>query len=37
MSDRYLEFTQSSFGRTLSGLLGLPQPPSSGEQSKVIR
>lgn len=27
MSDRYLEFTQSSFGRTLSGLLGLPQPP----------
>jgi 3-oxoacyl-[acyl-carrier protein] reductase len=27
VSDRYLEFTQSSFGRALSGLLGLPQPP----------
>ena len=27
MSDRYLEFTQSSFGKSLSGLLGLPQPP----------
>lgn len=27
MSDRYLDFTQSSFGKTLSGLLGLPQPP----------
>ena len=27
MSDRYLEFTQSSFGKTLSGLMGLPQPP----------
>ena len=27
MSDRYLEFTNSSFGKTLSGLLGLPSPP----------
>lgn len=27
MSDRYLEFTQGSFGKTLSALLGLPQPP----------
>src|SRR5690348_16616981 len=27
MSDRYLEFTQSSFGKSLSSLLGLPQPP----------
>jgi 3-oxoacyl-[acyl-carrier protein] reductase len=27
VSDRYLEFTHSSFGRTLSSLLGLPQPP----------
>lgn len=27
MSDRYLEFTHSSFGKTLAGLLGLPTPP----------
>jgi 3-oxoacyl-[acyl-carrier protein] reductase len=27
VSDRYLEFTQSAFGKALSGLLGLPQPP----------
>jgi 3-oxoacyl-[acyl-carrier protein] reductase len=27
MSDRYLDFTQSAFGKSLSGLLGLPQPP----------
>ncbi|HUP92648.1 MAG TPA: 3-oxoacyl-ACP reductase [Solimonas sp.] len=27
MSDRYLEFTQSPFGKSLSSLLGLPQPP----------
>jgi 3-oxoacyl-[acyl-carrier protein] reductase len=27
MSDRYLEFTQSAFGKSLSTLLGLPQPP----------
>ncbi len=27
MSDRYLEFTHSSFGQTLSSLLGLPKPP----------
>lgn len=27
MSDRYLEFTQGSFGKSLSAMLGLPQPP----------
>jgi 3-oxoacyl-[acyl-carrier protein] reductase len=27
MSDRFLEFTQTAFGKQLSGLLGLPQPP----------
>lgn len=27
MSDRYLEFTNSAFGKSLSGLLGLPSPP----------
>lgn len=27
MSDRYLEFTQSPFGKSLSAMLGLPQPP----------
>lgn len=27
MSDRYLEFTHSSFGQTLSAMLGLPKPP----------
>lgn len=27
MSDRYLEFANTSFGRTLGGLLGLPSPP----------
>ena len=27
MSDRYLDFTQSPFGKSLSSLLGLPQPP----------
>jgi len=27
MSDRYLDFTQSAFGKSLSSLLGLPQPP----------
>lgn len=27
MSDRLLEFTQTTFGKQLSGLLGLPQPP----------
>ena len=27
MSDRYLDFTQSAFGKSLSGLLGLPTPP----------
>ena len=27
MSDRYLEFANTPFGKTLSGLLGLPSPP----------
>lgn len=27
MSDRFLEFTQTAFGKQLSGLLGLPSPP----------
>lgn len=27
MSDRYLDFTHSSFGKSLAGLLGLPSPP----------
>ena len=27
MSDRYLEFTQGSFGKSFSALLGLPAPP----------
>lgn len=27
MNDRYLEFTHSSLGKTLAGLLGLPTPP----------
>lgn len=27
MSDRYLDFTHSAFGKSLSGLLGLPMPP----------
>lgn len=27
MSDRYLQFIQTPFGKSLSGLLGLPQPP----------
>lgn len=27
MSDRYLEFVNTSFGKTVSGLLGLPSPP----------
>ncbi|MGQ0618484.1 MAG: 3-oxoacyl-ACP reductase [Panacagrimonas sp.] len=27
MSDRFLEFTQTAFGRQLSSLLGLPAPP----------
>ncbi|SFF32807.1 3-oxoacyl-[acyl-carrier protein] reductase [Fontimonas thermophila] len=27
MSDRYLEFTQSGFGKTFASLLGLPTPP----------
>ena len=27
MSDRFLEFTQTAFGKQLSTLLGLPQPP----------
>ncbi len=27
MSDRYLDFTHSSFGKSFAGLLGLPTPP----------
>lgn len=27
MSDRFLEFSQTAFGKQLSGLLGLPSPP----------
>ncbi|HET8882648.1 MAG TPA: 3-oxoacyl-ACP reductase [Solimonas sp.] len=27
MNDRYLEFTNSSFGKTLAGMIGLPTPP----------
>ncbi|MGH8445056.1 MAG: 3-oxoacyl-ACP reductase [Solimonas sp.] len=27
MNDRYLEFTNSSFGKSLAGMIGLPTPP----------
>ncbi|MFT4046843.1 MAG: 3-oxoacyl-ACP reductase [Solimonas sp.] len=27
MSDRYFDFTHSSFGKTLAGMIGLPTPP----------
>ena len=27
MNDRYLEFTHSSFGKSLAGMIGLPTPP----------